>query len=159
MGDVSKLKLRRATPDDLPVLLRYEQCVVEEERPYNSAIRESGVTYYDLHELLSSPEACLQVAEADGQVIGCGYARLEDSKATFVHERHAYLGFMYVAPSFRGLGINRMIIESLFDWGAELGIVYYYLEVYAGNEPAIRAYEKAGFEHNLIEMKLQRRES
>ena len=148
------MKLRLAQPDDLPILLEFEQGVIEEERPCNDSIKKTHVTYYDLNEVLADPNSILQLVEHDGRVVGCGYAQLRPSESAFVHDRHAYLGFMYVEPGVRGQGINKMIIESLISWSNDRGVYDFYLQVYVGNQAAIRAYEKVGFTEELIEMKL-----
>ena len=148
------MKLRPAQPDDLPTLLEFEQGVIEEERPYNDSIKTTNVKYYDLHDLLTDPNTSLQLVENDGRVVGCGYAQLRPSESAFVHDKHAYLGFMYVEPGVRGQGINKMIIESLISWSKERGVYDFYLEVYVGNLAAVRAYEKVGFTPVMVEMKL-----
>jgi GNAT superfamily N-acetyltransferase len=95
----------------------------------------------------------LLVAETDGQLVGCGYARIEASKPYLQHRQHAYLGFMYVVPAHRGKGINGFIIEALERWTVAQGITELRLEVYFENEPAIKAYQKTGFSKHMIEMR------
>lgn len=148
------MKLRLAQADDLPILLEFEQDLIEEERPYNDSIKTTNANYYDLGDLLTNPTTSLQLVEEDGRVVGCGYAQLRPSAAAFVHDQHAYLGFMYVEPDVRGQGINKMIIESLISWSRDRGVYDFYLQVYVGNRAAIRAYEKVGFTPELVEMKL-----
>ena len=148
------MKLRLAQPDDLPILLEFEQGVIEEERPCNDSIKKTHVTYYDLNEVLADPNSILQLVEHDGRVVGCGYARLRSSEAAFVHDQHAYLGFMYVERDARGQGVNKMLIESLISWSKEKGVYDFYLDVYTENQAAIRAYEKVGFTPLMVEMKL-----
>lgn len=146
--------VRKAGWEDRETLLRFEQGVIEAERPYDSTIKKTGATYYNLPLLLTTEEARLAVAEIDGQVVGCGYARIETSKPYLQHRQHAYLGFMYVLPQHRGKGINQLILEDLKQWALSKGVSEFRLEVYSGNAAAIRAYEKAGFEPLLIEMRL-----
>ena len=148
------MELRLAQTDDLPILLEFEQGVIAEERPYNDSIKTTDVNYYDLRDLLADPNTSLQLVEHDGRVVGCGYAQLRPSESAFVHDKHAFLGFMYVEPDVRGQGINKMIIESLISWSKDRGVYDFYLQVYVGNQAAIRAYEKVGFAAELIEMKL-----
>lgn len=151
------MKLRRAQTEDMPTLLRFEQGVIEEERPCNDMIKPAGVTYYDLDEVLADPDSILQLVEHDGRIVACGYARLRTSESAFIHERHAYLGFMYVEPDARGQGVNKMLVDSLIEWSKEKGVCDFYLDVYTENQAAIRAYEKAGFEPVMLEMKLNLR--
>ncbi|MFK8029996.1 MAG: GNAT family N-acetyltransferase, partial [Gammaproteobacteria bacterium] len=63
-------------------------------------------------------------------------------------------GFMYVSTHYRRQGINKHILNRLVDWSHEKGVKDIYLEVYAKNVSAVQAYEKAGFEACVIEMKL-----
>ena len=87
-------------------------------------------------------------------IVGSGYARIRESKAHLTHDFHVYLGFMFVAPTHRGRGINQLVIQSLISWGKSQGMQDFYLEAYAQNNSALRAYEKLGFKASLLEMKL-----
>lgn len=151
---MEKIKIRPATLEDLPVLLRFEQGVISAERPFDPTIREGHIQYYNIPHLITSDHIRLVVAGSDGILVGCGYARIEPADRHYLkHTQHAYLGFMYTEPDFRGKGINRMIIAALEAWTLERGITEMVLEVYHGNNRAIRAYEQAGFGHHLIRMR------
>ena len=93
------------------------------------------------------------VAELGGELIGSGYARIENAKPYLQHQQHAYLGFMYVAPAHRGKGINRMIMETLEAWARTQNITELRLDVYQQNDAAIKAYEKTGFIKHMIAMR------
>lgn len=149
----SDIIIRKAQKDDLETLLRFEQGVITAERPFDPTLRQNTV-YYDLSELLTSPDAALMVAVQNGVIVGSGYARIEKAKSYLQHEHHAYLGFMYTDPAFRGQGINKRIVEALAQWSISKGVNELRLDVYAGNEPAIKAYEKAGFVRHMIEMRM-----
>ncbi len=148
------IELRPASLADIPVLLQFEQGVVEAERPFDPTLKPSPIHYYDLEELIRGDDSVVMVAECNGQLVGSGYARIEVSKPYLQHGRHAYLGFMYVDPAYRGRGINQKILEALKSWSLAKGITEMRLEVYQGNTAAIRAYEKAGFQQLLVEMRL-----
>lgn len=147
--------IRYATEDDLDELLGFEQQLIRAERPMDPTIRQGHVHYYDLRELLSTPDAALAVAETGGRLVASGYARARKARAYLDHEYYAYLGFMYTVPEFRGTGINRRIIEYLRQWALAAGLKELRLTVYDSNEPAIRAYEKAGFRKHIIEMRME----
>ncbi|WP_237070524.1 GNAT family N-acetyltransferase [Pseudoalteromonas aliena] len=83
-----------------------------------------------------------------------GCAQIRDSKLTFEHTKHAYLGFMYVSPSYRDQSFNSKLIKELINCSKSRGIFDFYLDVYANNDSAIKAYEKVGFKPALLEMKL-----
>lgn len=139
---------------DLPTLLEFEQGVIAAERPYDPTLREGLIHYYDLEELILSPDALLVVAQAGDQIVGSGYARIRDAKPYLRHAHEAYLGFMYVHPDWRGKGINGKIVEALKEWAVSKGLKEMRLEVYHNNLPAISAYEKAGFTRLLMEMRM-----
>ena len=94
-----------------------------------------------------------QIREA---VEASGYIQLRPSKHAMVHERHGYLGFIYVSAALRGRGIAGELMQRLMGWGEDQGVTDFYLDVYAANEPAIQAYRKLGFEPNTLEMRLNR---
>jgi len=148
------LNIRKALLEDQAYLLNLEQKVVEAERPYNSTIKSESAVYYDLNSLLTDDASFVVVAEANDQIIGTGYAQIRESKKSLKHSKHSYLGFMYVEPEYRGLGINKLIMDNLIGWSKEQGVFDFYLDVYDGNDAAIRAYEKVGFSKSLVEMKI-----
>jgi GNAT superfamily N-acetyltransferase len=151
---MEKINIRVATLEDHPVLLQFEQGLVAAERPFDPTIREGHIRYYDIPGLITSDHIRLVVAETDEILIGCGYARIEPADRPYlIHAHHAYLGFMYTRPDFRGQGINRMIIAALEAWALEKKMTEMVLEVYYDNKGAIRAYEQAGFSRHLIKMR------
>lgn len=150
---LNAVKIRKATPADKPTLLQFEQGVVEAERPYDPTLTRKDTLYYDIDEMIRAPHIELLVAEVDGELAGCGYARIETSKLYLQHRQHAYLGFMYVKPELRGRGINQKIMEGLTTWSVGRGVHELRLEVYVQNESAIKAYEKIGFIRHMYEMR------
>jgi len=148
------ITIRKATLNDMETLLRFEQGVIEFERPFDPTL-DDDIHYYDLEKMIVAPHIQLLVAEQSRKIIASGYARIESAARPYLkHDRHAYLGFMYVVPECRGRGINRLIVEQLKIWSAAQGVTELLLEVYAANEGAIRAYEKAGFEQLTIAMRM-----
>ena len=154
MQGVANIVIREAQPSDLPILQGFEQGIIATERPFNSHLKSEVICYYDIAALIDGDDSVVMVAEEKGQLLGSGYGRIKASKAHLSHDTHAYLGFMFVAPTHRGQGINQLIIQALLAWGKGQGRSDFYLEAYADNSSAIRAYEKMGFEQSLVEMKL-----
>jgi GNAT superfamily N-acetyltransferase len=148
------LIIRQATPGDLAALLRFQQCVVEAERAFDPTIKDGSVLYYDVAALISSPDVHFLVAECGSDPVGCGYARIETAKHYLRHRVQAYLGLMYVDPTHRGQSVNAKIIDALKAWCRGRQITELRLEVYCGNQAAIRAYQKAGFAEHMLEMRL-----
>lgn len=149
------ITIRIATLDDVPTLLRFEQGVVETERPFDPTLKPHPNSYYNIPRMIEDPLVQLVVAEYGEELVGCGYARIEASKHYLRHEKHAYLGFMYVPPAWRGKDINQMIIENLRQWASAKGVTEMRLEVYVKNAAAIKAYEKSGFTKLLLQMRME----
>jgi GNAT superfamily N-acetyltransferase len=151
---MSELIIRAAVQTDLPILKEFEQGIIATERPFNDCLKSEYICYYDIGALIDGQGSHVMVAEDDGVIVASGYARIRESKAHLTHDYHAYLGLMYVASTHRGMGINQLVIEALISWGKNQGMQEFYLEAYAENNSALKAYEKLGFKVSLIEMKL-----
>ena len=148
------LNYRPAQISDITRLLELEQQIVDSERPYDPAIMAQGVTYYDFDKLISDPNTFLLVVDSGTDIIATGYAQMRPSRDCHTHDIHCYLGFIYADPAYRGKGIAGNIIDKLKGWSFERDVRSFYLDVYASNDVAIRAYEKAGFAQSTVKMEL-----
>ncbi|RXM52534.1 MULTISPECIES: GNAT family N-acetyltransferase [unclassified Chryseobacterium] len=147
---------REATEQDLETLLTFEQGIVSAERPFNSTLIDGEIHYYDLSHFIKSPDATLIVVEDNNEIVASGYALIKQTEKNYYKfESYAYLGFMYVKPEYRGKGINKIITDELISWARSKNISEVRLDVYAENESAVKAYEKAGFEPLLLTMRLK----
>jgi len=151
---MEQIIIRKATLKDLDTLLVFEQGVIRAERPFDPTLKTGHTNYYDIEKMITADHVELLVAEVNNELIGCGYARIEDAKPYLQHSQHAYLGFMYVVPAQRGKGVNKMIIDALAAWSLSQHITELRLDVYHQNEAAIRAYEKCGFTKHMIAMRM-----
>lgn len=150
---MSDIIIRPATPEDLPVLLKFEQGIIQTERPFDPTLLPGEFHYYDLGARILDAEAAVVVAVKDSKVIAGGSAIIKEGNSYNIFGRYSFLGFMFVEPEYRGLGINRLIIDELVKWSREKGLQEIRLHVYSENENAIRAYEKVGFKRLLVEMR------
>lgn len=146
--------IREATPGDRDTLLRFEQGVISAERPFDPTLNDDPIRYYDINEMIVAPHIHLVVADNGKELAGCGYARIENSKPYLRHKKHAYLGFMYTEPKYRGQGVNFRIVDALKNWVLSMGISEMRLDVYYSNIAAQKAYSKAGFVSHMIEMRM-----
>jgi GNAT superfamily N-acetyltransferase len=151
---MTPITVRRATSADLDAILRFQQGVVDAERPYDSTLKDGAIRYYDFEQLLNSEQVHFVIAEVDGVAIGCGFARIEMAKPYVKHERLGYLGLMFVEPAYRGRGVNSAVIVELKRWCRASGVRELRLEVYPGNASAVKAYEKGGFMPQMLEMRM-----
>lgn len=104
-----------------------------EERRYLRAVRRS-------------PHAAVFVAESSGEIVG----RLSLARESHPASLHvADLGLM-VAAGRRRQGIGRALLEQAVQWAREVGVAKLELHVFPYNEPAIRLYERFGFEREGV---------
>ena len=151
---MSEIRIRSARATDLPVLLQFEQGIVQAERPYDHTLKPDPINYYDIAALIDDTDAEVAVAVLDGIAIGSGYALKKPSRHYVTPDFHAYIGFLYVDPAHRGKGVNKLVLDHLFNWARQNDLPEIHLTVYPDNAPAIRAYEKTGFSPYILEMRL-----
>lgn len=151
---MNNVYIRPAELADLPVLYEFEQGIITTERPFDSTLDDDPITYYDIKAMIESDNVEVIVAIVENEVVGSAYARIEEAKPYLNHKLYAYLGFMYVKPEHRGQGINQQVVEALKTWAKSKNLTELRLDVYDENLPAIRAYEKAGFERHLLNMRM-----
>lgn len=146
--------VRKATLEDLPVLMEFMDGLVNAERPMDPTIKEGKIIYYDLSEIMANEESDLYVVELNNELAASGYAKIKDDRPYLKHKKQGYLGFMFVPEKHRGNGYNKLIMEALLKWCEDRNIFEIRLDVYDDNPSAIRAYEKAGLKKHLITMRM-----
>jgi len=152
---MKQIEIRPALEEDITTLLSFEQGIVDSERPFDNTLKEGEIHYYDLLELIRSDKAEVLVAVIGEEVVGSGYAKVLQAKSYRKFKEYAYLGFMYVKPAYRGIGVNTKVVQALIDWAKSKDITEVRLEVYDQNIIAKNSYSKAGFKPNLVEMRLE----
>lgn len=148
------LIIRDATIADLPELLQFEQELIKAERPFDPTIKNDPVSYYDIQDYINDVDVKVVVAEHQKKLVSSGYALKKEARPYLDHSHYGYLGFMYTIPSYRGNGINKLIVEVLVDWCKSQNLQEVRLTVYDDNSPAVRAYEKVGFKKHICEMRI-----
>lgn len=146
--------VRKATLEDVPVLLEFEQGLIKAERPMDETIKDGKISYYDVSEFIKNDDSELYVVELNSEIVASGYAKIKPDRHYLKHAKQGYLGFMFVPESRRGKGYNKLIIDALKAWCRERQVFEIRLDVYDVNHSAIRAYEKAGFKKHLITMRM-----
>lgn len=146
--------VRKATLEDVPVLLEFEQGLIQAERPMDPTIKDGHISYYDIRDFMKDEDAELYVAELNGEIVASGYAKIKADRDYLKHTHFGYLGFMFVPEQHRGNGYNQLVLDALIDWCKEREIFEIRLDVYDANDAALRAYTKAGFKPYLVNMRL-----
>lgn len=146
--------IRKATLDDVPALLEFEQGLINAERPMDPTIKDGKISYYDVSAFIKNDDSELYVAELDGELVASGYAKIKEDRHYLKHKKQGYLGFMFVPDKHRGNGYNKLIIDALLKWCKAKNIHETRLDVYDDNPSAIKAYEKVGFKKHMINMRM-----
>jgi len=89
--------------------------------------------------MFEPPDGAFLVSRADGRAVGCGgICRFDETRAE--------LKRMYVAPSERGLGLGRELLEALEAEARRLGYTGIVLETGELQEASLGLYRSAGYE-------------
>jgi len=87
-------------------------------------------------------EGALFVAVTDGRVVGQADAR----RGAFPKNGHTATLGIAIRDKWRGVGLGRLLMETILDWMRDRGIEKACLEVFHTNERAIALYRSMGFE-------------
>jgi len=145
--------VRKAILKDLPILLKFEQGLIDTERPMDPTIKDGNISYYDISLLIKNDNSDVFVVELDKEIVASGYAKILDDRHYLKHDKQGYLGFMFVPEEHRGNGYNKLIMDALIQWCKQRNVFELRLDVYETNPSAIRAYQKVGFKKHLINMR------
>lgn len=151
----SEIIYRSAIIEDLQTLYKFEQGIIEYERPYDPTLKNGHINYYDIKEMIQSENTEVVVAKTKKRIIASAYVQKRKALPYLNHEYYGYLGFMFVIPEYRGLGINKEIIEFLKSWARSKDLSEIRLDVYNNNQSAISAYSKSGFSKHLVNMRME----
>ncbi|MFJ2028920.1 GNAT family N-acetyltransferase [Streptosporangium sp. NPDC087985] len=103
---------------------------------------ERGLAQF--RDALSDPYRLVMVAEDGGQIIGHLTGTLS-GPTSMRPVMVATLGSVYVRPAHRGQKIGTDLVEEFRAWARHHGAQYAGVTAYAGNEAAVRFYERNGF--------------
>jgi len=149
------MKVRPAREEEIQILLKFEQELVEFERPFDSTLKKGKISYYDIRSRINDKDSQVLVAEINDEIVGSGFGDIVKAKPFLKHEYITSLGFFYVKEEYRSIGVNKMILKELIKWSKKRGISEMKLNVYDKNINAKSVYLKYGFEPNLLEMRLK----
>ena len=109
-------------------------------------------------ELFEKPDTTLLLARVDGALVGYALLHVEPLRETFIAdtwrtgERIGELESIAVAPSHRGQGIGSALLDAVDREFEAQGIGDVIIGALAGNEAALRLYERRGFRPTWLYM-------
>lgn len=122
--------VRRATAGDVPAALALHEALFPS--PYLGAA--------DFHRAVDGSDCALWVAGNDG-ASPAGYLYVQDDAA----QQRTYVDYLGVAPSQRGRGLGRALLDAAAAWGAQHGRSEIALIVREDRDAALGLYRQAGF--------------
>jgi GNAT superfamily N-acetyltransferase len=134
------LNIRKATPDDIPLILEFIRELAEYERAPEQAVampedlRRDGFS--------GEPRFYVEIAEWDGEP--AGFALWFFNYSTWQGKPGLYLEDLFVRPRFRKKGIGKALLVHLARVSVEKGCGRYQWQVLDWNTPAIDFYESLG---------------
>jgi GNAT superfamily N-acetyltransferase len=134
------LNIRRATPDDIPLILEF----IRELAEYERAPHEAVATPEDLRRdgFSGEPRFYVEIAEWDGEP--AGFALWLFNYSTWQGKPGLYLEDLFVRPRFRQNGIGKALLAYLAKAAFQKGCGRYQWQVLDWNTPAIKFYESLG---------------
>ena len=151
--------IRRAEITDIPEILRLlvQVCNVHQEiRP--DIFKRDGVKYTeaDLQELLRDESRPVWCALEDGRFLGycfCQWQEYHDSSVS-TDRKELYIDDLCVDESARGRGVATALYRHVTAWARSEGCDIITLNVWCGNDNAMRFYEKMGMTPRKITMEM-----
>ncbi|MFO7574641.1 MAG: GNAT family N-acetyltransferase [Bacteroidales bacterium] len=134
-----KLEFRKATSEDIPLILSFVKELAEYERLSHEVTATEEVLADSLFGERESAEVVF--AMADGKEVG--FALWFHNFSTFVGRPGLYLEDLYVKPEFRKMGIGKALMEYCIKTARERNCGRMEWWVLKWN-PAIKFYEQMG---------------
>ncbi len=139
-GTKEGLRIERATPRDVPLILRLIKDLAEYERMSGDVV----ATEDGLRETLFGARPSAEVVIACAGTEPAGFALFFQNYSTFLGKPGLYLEDLFVAPEYRGRGYGKALLQHLASLAVERGCGRFEWSVLDWNEPAIGFYKKLG---------------
>lgn len=145
------VRIRPATLEDLPLLLRYRRAMAEEMDAPDPAAVDRMIDALEPYLRTAIPEGRWHawIAEPGGcgavEIVQWVPGRLDPAP------RRAWIHSIYVEPALRHQGIGRLLIETMVAWCREEGFRWIYLHASEQGRPL---YTSLGFQPSS-EMRLK----
>ena len=151
------MEIRFADSRDIPGLIDLLQQVGEVHHRIRPDLFRSGAQKYDeaaLQALLADPSRPILAAVIDGKLAGYAFCILQETKNNPVlcDRKVLYIDDICVDEGKRGQGIATALYNRVVEFARELGCRSVTLNVWCGNDGAMKFYEKCGMKPQKIGM-------
>ena len=151
------MEIRFAEVRDIPGMIELLKQVGQVHHEIRPDLFRGGAQKYDegaLEEILRDPLRPILVADMDGQVAGYAFCILQETeKNTVLRDRKVlYIDDLCVEEKLRGRGIATALYEQVLSFAREIGCQAVTVNVWCGNDGAMKFYEKCGMKPQKIGM-------
>ena len=151
------MTIRFAEKRDIPGMIALLQQVGEVHHQIRPDLFRSGAQKYDrgdLEDLLKDPDRPILIADIDGHVAGYAFCILQQTKDNPVlcDRKVLYIDDICVDEAVRGQGIATALYDRVIAFARELNCHAVTLNVWCGNDGAMKFYEKCGMKPQKIGM-------
>lgn len=152
--------IRLANDNDIPAMIDLLQQVGQVHHDIRPDIFRGGCQKYDeaaLAALLKDCSRPIFVAEDAGKVRGYCFCILRnfEGECVMTDRKELYIDDLCVDESCRGQGIAKALYRHVTDYAKDIGCTFVTLNVWSGNDNAMRFYEKAGMTPRSITMEMK----
>lgn len=153
------MTIRFATEQDIPQMIDLLRQVGEVHHQIRPDLFRSGAQKYDeaaLKKLLSDEKRPIIAGVVDGKMVGYAFCILQETKddPVLCDRKTLYIDDLCVDEAVRGGGVARAIYRGVLDYAREIHCDAVTLNVWCGNDRAMRFYEKCGLKPQKIGMEL-----
>lgn len=151
------MTIRFACDRDIPGMIDLLQQVGEVHHRIRPDLFRSGAQKYDeaaLNALLADPNRPILAAEIEGKLAGYAFCILQvtENDPVLCDRKVLYIDDLCVEETLRGQGIAGALYERVLEYARELGCDAVTLNVWCGNDGAMKFYEKCGLKPQKIGM-------
>lgn len=137
---ISNLKIRHATPVDVPLILEFVRALAEYERLSHKVTATEELLRQSLFESKSPAEVL--IGELDNEPVG--FAVFFHNYSTFLARPGIYLEDLFVKPVARRKGVGRALLAYLARLASDRSCGRLEWSVLDWNQPAIEFYRSLG---------------
>ena len=151
------MNIRFASAGDIPGMIALLQQVGQVHHEIRPDLFRAGAQKYDeaaLAALLKDPTRPILIAEQDGNVAGyafCVFQKVQNDNV-LCDRKVLYIDDLCVDEAHRGRGIASALYDRVCAFARESGCQAVTLNVWCGNDSAMRFYEKCGMKPQKIGM-------
>lgn len=96
--------------------------------------------------IVSRPGTATFVAEDEGSIVGFIRGLIEANQVDRLPERHATIGYIYIAPTHRRIGLGKKLFDAVAEWANQQeGISHLEMSVIARDGAAEGFWRSLGF--------------